>query len=244
VRWSVIALAGTACGRIDFATVDHDAASDAIEIDGPSGAWQFLSTNPGTPATSSSAPITVTDDVSAGDLVIPLCRGNVGAAPPAEQFTISPTGLLALAPIIQRWDSSSQYWNAFSYGVMDSSTPANTTLVITSSSFTGPSDCLVTVFRGGLAAPQLVATTETMGGAGGNVTCGPIATAAGGVAIYSSNRTTCSDAPLTGPFVQLGTDFGNPWGAWAPADGTPGSATLTDCGNSAGWMCTAISLSP
>jgi hypothetical protein len=236
------------CGRIGFDSAASDAAvavvDGAPDANVPLGAWSVAATMTGSPATSSSTPITVSQAVAAGDLIIPHCRGNLGSAPTPIVYTIAPTGLVTLAPVITRYDPGSQYWNSFTYGVMAPATGASTTITFTTSSFQGPSDCLIFVFRGGNAAPSVVTISNTTGPAGGFVTCGPVASSNGGVVAYSAVRSTCADAPMSGPFVQLGTTFGNPFGAWAPADGTSASATLNDCGNSGGWICTALSLTP
>jgi hypothetical protein len=248
--FAVVLLAG--CGRISFdpVTVDDARTGDAaIGTDArtTSGAWSFVSTQPGVPNTSTGQPITSTDTVSPGDLVIPICRGLTSPMPSTIQLTVSPASAVVLAPIIQHYDPVSQYWHAFAWGVVDSSVAPGTGVSFTTDTLQGNADCLITVFRGVTSsggAPTLVDQNTTTGGAGGMMSCGPINTVANGLAIYSAARTTCADAPISGPFVQLGTAYGNPFGAFAPSNGTSASATLTDCGNSGGWICTTLSLTP
>lgn len=247
MRW-VVALVIAGCGRVDFdvakATGDApvggiDAPSDAAVV---AGAWAFVSAEKGVPDTSTGPPITSTAvNVEVGDLVVPICRGSCGFKPSLISYTIAPATSIALAPMIQDYDASSQYWHAITWGL---ATEAGS-IAFTTPTLPGASDCLVNVFRGATGpAPTMVDKKVTTGGAGGLAMCGPIATVANGIAIYDVERTSCIDKPIAGPFVQLGTAFGNTWGAWTPTDGTSGSAQMTDCGNTGGWICTTVSLTP
>lgn len=221
-----------------------DAAADGRTT---TGAWAFQSSAVSVPNSSSDVPMTTTLVVRPGDLVVPICRGTAPSAPAVVQYTVAPANAVSLVPAIQHYDGISQFWHALSWGVVDPSVAPDTSVSFTTGTFTSASDCLGIVFRGVTAsggAPSLVTQVTTTGGAVGMVTCGPIMTAKDGVAVYSAARTTCADAPVAGPFVEIGAAFGNPYGAFAPSDGSTASATLMDCGNPGAWICTTISLTP
>jgi hypothetical protein len=230
----------------DAPTGTADAASDAA-----SGTWTYKATsNHTTQGVAPASPNSVQVEVASGDLLVIMSDGN---SPSSGQvsFSAMPSGIVTFAPAFEK-DQGLPDGNggtepttlAGTWGTVLPAAGTATMLTITVTDFTGWSDLSATLFSGGIAAPQQVDLVHTSGGTGGLATCGPIATVPNGAALYVAARWTCADAPVAGPFSQLGRLSGNPYGMYAPTDGTSATATLADCGNTGGWVCSTLSLSP
>ena len=253
MRGVVLAVFATGClsaparPTSDAPVVTADAALDA-----GAGRWTYTRTSGHTTQNVAPAsPNSVQVSVAAGDLLVIMSDGETPGGAVQVSFAASPAGIVTFGPEFEKdavvpdnSGGSAPTTTAGIWGTVGAAAGASTTLTITATNLTTWSDLSATVFSGGLAAPQQVDLVHTVGGSGGQVSCGPVNTVADGAAVYVAVRWTCADAPQAGPLSQLGTLAGNPYGMAAPTDGTMVSATLADCGNAGGWICSAVSLSP
>jgi hypothetical protein len=195
-------------------------------------------------AATVASPHSIQISVEAGDLVVITSDGGTPTAQIA--FDVAPSGIIpTLAPALENDGMGGPSLStALTWGMVAPSAGSGTTITITVTNYAGFSDLAATVFGGGSTSSSQLAVQQTKGGVGENASCGPIATAPGGAAVYVASVYNSCGPPTAGPFGQLGVPAGNPYGFWAPADGTTQTFTLGGCVDTGGWLCSVVSLSP
>ena len=246
----MVAVMCTGCLSTPSRPAKSDASVGAADAapDAAAGRWSYTRTSGHTTQNVAPAsPNSVQIEVAPGDLLVVLSDGETPSAGQV-MFTAAPSGIVTLGQGFEKDQSvpgnATSTTTAGVWGTVGAAAGTSAIVTITATNYTDWSDLSATVFSGGIAPPQPVGLVSTVGGVGSAVTCGPIATVPNGAAVYVAVRWTCADAPVAGPFSQLGTLAQNPYGMFAPTDGTTVSATLTDCGSSGGWICSTLSLSP